>query len=108
MEVGKADVEGGVGDLMGLIIRKAVFWDSNGPGVTEFFNHLCAYHRYPQNHAKAGQIVEEEDDDVDAGLYLNSALVLPPPNPLMRPLRVEYGQRPGQERASEPRKQVWV
>jgi hypothetical protein len=69
---GVADVEGRIGDFKGLIQRKAIFFDSDGPGVREGFNKLCAYHR-----DKDGKIVEEADDGVDAGCYLVSELVRP-------------------------------
>ena len=71
---GIADVEARIGDLIGLVKRKAVFFDSNNAGVRVLFNHLCAYHR-----DKDGKIVEEQDDDVDAALYVNSELVRPKP-----------------------------
>ena len=69
---GNAHVEARIGELGGLILRKAIFFDSNGAGMRELFNHLCAYHR-----DKDGKIVEEEDDDVDALCYLVSELVKP-------------------------------
>ena len=69
---GIADVDGRIGDFIGLIRRKAIFFDINGKGVRDYFNHLCAYHR-----DKEGKVVEEEDDDVDAGCYLVSELVKP-------------------------------
>lgn len=69
---GIADVQARIGDLQGLIMRYNIFWDINGPGVIEYYNHLCAYHR-----DREGRIVEEMDDDVDAGCYLVSELVRP-------------------------------
>lgn len=74
---GLADVEARIGMLQGLIRRQAIFFDANDPGVRELFTHLCEYHRYPADHPKAGQIVEEQDDDVDACLYLVAELCQP-------------------------------
>lgn len=76
-ETGVADVEARIGAYLGLIRKGALFFDINGPGVVEFYNHLCAYHRYPDTHPKAGQAVEVEDDDVDAGGYLLKELTEP-------------------------------
>lgn len=72
---GIADVEGRIGDLQGLVRRQAVFFDSRDEGVRALYNHLCAYHRIPEDKPKAGQPEEEEDDDVDAACYLVSELV---------------------------------
>ena len=69
---GVADVEARIGDFQGLVLRRAIFFDLHGPGVREYYNHLCAYHR-----KRTGEIAEEEDDDVDAGCYLVSELVRP-------------------------------
>lgn len=69
-ETGIAHVEARIGDLQGLIKRREIFFDSEGPGMREFYNHLCGYHR-----DRDGKIVEEEDDDVDAACYLVSELV---------------------------------
>jgi hypothetical protein len=69
---GVADVAARIGHFQGLVTRKAIFFDSNGPGVREYYNRLCAYHR-----DREGKVVEEEDDDVDAGCYLVSELVKP-------------------------------
>lgn len=74
---GVSDVEARIGDFQGLVHRKAIFFDINGPGVRDYYNRLCAYHRYPDSDPKAGKIVEEDDDDVDAGCYLVSELVRP-------------------------------
>lgn len=71
-ETGTPDVDARIGSFQGLIKQRAIFFDINGPGVREYFNHLCAYHR-----DKDGKVVEEEDDDVDAGCYLVSELVRP-------------------------------
>lgn len=71
-KTGVANVEARIGDFQGLIRRRAIFFDSDGPGVREYFNHLAAYHR-----DKEGKVVEEEDDDVDAGCYLVSELQNP-------------------------------
>ena len=72
VENGTPNVEARIGDFQGLVRRNAIFFDVNGPGVREYYNHLCAYHR-----DKDGGVVEEQDDDVDAGCYLVSALVAP-------------------------------
>lgn len=69
---GTPNVEARIGDFQGLVMRRAIFFDLNGPGVTDYYERLCAYHR-----DKEGKIVEEEDDDVDAGCYLVSELVRP-------------------------------
>ena len=71
-ESGIAKVDVRIGEFQGLVIRKAVFIDSSGPGCVELYNHLCAYHR-----DRDGVIVEEEDDDIDAALYLVNELVRP-------------------------------
>ena len=71
-ESGLANVEARNGNVQSLIMAKSIFWDANDPGARVSFEHFCAYHRYPDNHAKAGQPVEEEDDDVDGGGYLVS------------------------------------
>lgn len=77
VETGIANVEARIGDFQGLVRRNAIFFDLNGPGVVDYFNHVCEYHRYPDTHPKAGQPVEEFDDDVDAGCYIVSALLAP-------------------------------
>ena len=77
VEVGNPHVEVRIGEEQALIQKRALFFDSNAPGMVEHFNRMCAYHRYPDNHAKAGQVVEEEDDDIDAGCYVDSELVMP-------------------------------
>ena len=87
---GIADVEARIGVMKGLVKRRAVFWDSNDPGARESFMHFCEYHRYPDSHAKAGQIVEENDDDVDGGLYVVAELVQPRYN--TRAIKREYSQ----------------
>lgn len=71
---GVADVEGRIGDFKGLIQRRSIFFDLNGPGVKDYYNRLCAYHR-----DKDGKVIEEQDDDVDAGCYVVSELVKPQP-----------------------------
>ena len=100
---GKADVEGRIGDAQGLIIRKALFFDSDGPGVQELYNHACAYHR-----DREGKIVEEEDDDVDAWLYLTSALVIPPPSAAVRSVSIERGPSRTPARVLLTPKVPWV
>lgn len=77
VNTGLRDVETRIGALKGLIARKSVFFDANDPGVRELYRHLCEYRRYPDSHANAGKIVEENDDDVDACLYLIAELVQP-------------------------------
>lgn len=72
-ETGVADVEARVGAYQGLIIPRRIFFDLNGPGVREYYNHLCAYHRDPDT----GKPVEEQDDDVDAGGYMVKELTEP-------------------------------
>lgn len=74
-ETGVADVEARVGAYQGLVRRQAIFFDLNGPGVREFFQHLCEYHRDPDTNNP----VEERDDDVDAGGYLLKELTEPAP-----------------------------
>lgn len=69
---GIADVQARIGDLQGLILRYQVFWDINGNGIIEAYNHFAAYHR-----DRDGKVVEEYDDDVDGGLYVVSELVRP-------------------------------
>ena len=69
---GVAVVEARIGDFQGLVLRQAIFFDLDGPGMREYFNRLCAYHR-----DKEGKVVEEEDDDIDAGCYLVSELRKP-------------------------------
>ena len=76
-DVGNPHVEVRIGEEQSLITRRALFFDSNAPGMVEHYNRMCAYHRYPDNHAKAGQVVEEEDDDIDAGCYVDSELTAP-------------------------------
>lgn len=70
---GTAQVEARIGDFTGLISRQNIFWDLNGPGVRDYYNHCCIYHRDDK-----GKVVEEVDDDVDAGCYVVSELVKPP------------------------------
>lgn len=70
VEVGNPNVEVRIGEFQSLVQTRNIFFDSEGPGVREYFNHLCSYHR-----DREGKIVEEEDDDVDAGCYLVSRLV---------------------------------
>jgi hypothetical protein len=72
-ETGVADVEARVGAYQGLIRRQAIFFDLNGPGVREYYTHLCEYHRDPETNKP----VEERDDDVDAGGYLLKELTDP-------------------------------
>lgn len=72
-DTGVADVEARVGAYQGLIRRQAIFFDINGPGVKEYYQHLCEYHRDPQTNKP----VEEQDDDVDAGGYLVKELTEP-------------------------------
>lgn len=69
-ESGLANVEARNGNVQSLVIKKAIFWDSNDPGARVSFEHYCAYHR-----DRDGVIVEEEDDDVDGGGYVVSELV---------------------------------
>ena len=69
---GTADVATRIGEMISLVRRKAIFFDSAGPGVVALYNRLCAYHRDEE-----GKVVEEEDDDVDAVCYLVSELVNP-------------------------------
>jgi len=71
-ETGVANVEARIGAYGGLFNpqRPAAFFDSMGPGIVQYFNHMCGYHR-----DRDGKIVEEEDDDVDAGGYLTCELV---------------------------------
>lgn len=76
-ETGVANVEARVGAYQGLIRRRALFFDINGPGVREYYAHLCEYHRTPEGQPNAGKPVEEHDDDVDAGGYLVHELVQP-------------------------------
>lgn len=84
-DTGVADVEARVGAYQGLIRRQAIFFDLNGPGVREYFAHLCEYHRDPNTNKP----VEERDDDVDAGGYLLKELVEPTP---VAPQRVSFGR----------------
>lgn len=67
--VGNPHVDVRIGEEQALIMRKAIFFDSNAPGMREHFNRMCAYHR-----DKEGKVVEEEDDDIDAGCYIDSEL----------------------------------
>lgn len=83
-DVGNPHVEVRIGEEQSLLQKRALFFDSNAPGMVEHYNRMCAYHRYPDNHAKAGQVVEEEDDDIDAGCYVDSELVMP---------SINYGQQ---------------
>lgn len=76
---GVADVEARIGAYQGLIRPRRIFFDLNGPGVKEFFVHLCEYHRIPDGEPKAGQPEEVNDDDVDAGGYLLKELTDPRP-----------------------------
>lgn len=94
---GVADVQARIGDLQGLILRYNCYFDIDGPGIIELYNHLAAYHR-----DRDGRIVEEQDDDVDACLYLTSELVRPtaeytPPNARTvyptDPRPVQYGKK---------------
>jgi hypothetical protein len=64
---GVADVDARIGAYQGLIIPESpnLFFDVDGPGVGEYFNHLCSYHR-----DRDGEVVEEQDDSVDAGGYI--------------------------------------
>lgn len=84
---GVADVEARVGAYQGLIRRQAIFFDLNGPGVREYYQHLVEYHRDPQT----GKPVEERDDDVDAGGYLVKELTEPR---AVMPSAVSLPQRP--------------
>jgi hypothetical protein len=68
-----ADVEARVGAYQGLVRRASIFFDLNGPGVREYYTHLCEYHRDPET----TKPVEERDDDVDAGGYLLKELTDP-------------------------------
>jgi hypothetical protein len=72
-DTGVADVEARVGVYQGLVRRQAIFFDINGPGVREYYQHLCEYHRHPDTNKP----VEEHDDDVDAGGYLLKELTEP-------------------------------
>lgn len=74
---GLADVEARIGIMQGLVRAKAIFFDSNDPGVRELYTHLCEYHRIPEGQPKAGQPEEVHDDDVDAAHYLVAELVQP-------------------------------
>lgn len=69
---GTPAVEARIGDFTGLVTRYNIFWDINGPGVRDYYNHCCIYHRDDK-----GKVVEEVDDDVDAGCYVVSELVRP-------------------------------
>ncbi len=69
-ETGLANVEARIGNAQSLIVSRNIFFDSNGPGMRDLYNHLCAYHR-----DRDGKIVEVEDDDVDGFKYLVSELV---------------------------------
>ncbi len=69
---GNAHVEVRLAEFQSLVIKRAIFFDLAGPGVQAYYDHLCAYHR-----DREGKIVEEQDDDVDAGCYLVSELVRP-------------------------------
>ena len=71
---GIANVEARIGDFTGLITSSNIFWDLHGPGVRDYYNHCCTYHRDDK-----GKVVEELDDDVDAGCYVVSELVKPSP-----------------------------
>lgn len=82
-ETGVADVEARVGVYQGLIRNRHIFFDLNGPGVREYYAHLCEYHRNPAT----GKPVEVRDDDVDAGGYLLKALT--DAAPTSRPTTVE-------------------
>lgn len=99
---GVANVEARIGAYMGLIRRNLLFFDINGPGVIEYYNHMCEYHRYPDNHPKAGQAVEENDHDVDAGGYLLKELT--DPAPVMPSGVVVMNSFPQQPRRQEFRK----
>lgn len=68
---GVAVVDARIGAYAGLFNpqRPAAYFDSAGPGIVTYFNHLCGYHR-----DRDGKIVEEEDDDVDAGGYVTIEL----------------------------------
>jgi hypothetical protein len=69
---GNAHVEVRLAEFQSLVMKRAIFFDLAGPGVQAYYDHLCAYHR-----DREGKIVEEQDDDVDAGCYLVSELVRP-------------------------------
>ncbi len=75
VQVGNPHVEVRIAEVQSLVIARNIFWDLNAPGMAASFNRWCAYHRYPDGHARAGQIVEEEDDDIDAGCYVDSELM---------------------------------
>jgi hypothetical protein len=94
---GLANVEARIGMMQSLIRRQAIFFDSRDEGVRLLYQHMCEYHRWPEGHAKAGQPVEENDDDVDAAHYLVAELVqpraeIPTSTTMQRPQR----QRPAQ------------
>ena len=82
-EVGNPHVEVRIGEEQALIMRKALYFDSRGPGMIEHFNRMCAYHR-----DKEGKVVEEADDDIDAGCYVDSELVKPV---VTLPTRARFG-----------------
>ena len=67
VENGKPDVEARIGDFQSLVKSRNIYFDMAGPGVRDYYDHLCAYHR-----DKDGRVVEEVDDDVDAGCYVVS------------------------------------
>ena len=85
-ETGVADVEARVGAYQGLIRRQAIFFDLNGPGVRDYYTHLCEYHRDPETNKP----VEERDDDVDAGGYLLKELTDPQAS---LPAKAEFEKR---------------
>jgi hypothetical protein len=99
VESGIAQVEARIGDFQGLVMRRAIYFDAAGPGVVDYYNRLCAYHRHPAGASKAGQVVEEEDDDVDAGCYLVSELLR---RPTLLPGTPERRERRG-SRPYDPR-----
>jgi hypothetical protein len=74
---GLANVEARIGMVQALVRRQAIYFDSRDEGVRLLYQHMCEYHRHPEGTPKAGQPVEEHDDDVDALHYLVAELVQP-------------------------------
>lgn len=75
VDTGVADVEARNGAFGGLVGKRRIFFDLKGPGVRDYYTRCTEYHKYPEGHLKAGKIVEENDDDVDAGCYIVAELV---------------------------------
>lgn len=99
---GVAVVEARIGAMLGALKQNAWFFDRNGPGMVEYYDHLVNYHRYPQDHIKAGKVVEEDDDDVDSGGYIliELAQFMPLDRPVERTRTFTYKPRPGSRRTA--------